>query len=255
MPLRRGRIWLCSRSVPVRHEGHPTGAILPYVLAVVSAVRRAASRVGGGLVPVLALADRVGLRRVVEDQLTVPTDRGAHAGSKVAALVAGMVAGADSIEDMNLLRHGGMGRLFADTYAPSTLGSFLRSFAFGHVRQLDAVAARLVANLAAHTPLLPDAGQIAYTGDSSTPSATFRSTQDQHGTCEFASVHPGLSVAPGCCWRLSVAPGCSGATDHEVQKIRHSRCRREDLIRYVATGFSRVRRAGSCRFCAGRCRW
>lgn len=110
---------------------------------------------------------------MVDDQLTVPTDRGAHAGSKVAALVAGMVAGADSIEDMNLLRHGGMGRLFADTYAPSTLGSFLRSFAFGHVRQLDAVAARLVANLAAHTPLLPDAGQIAYLDVDDTVRATY----------------------------------------------------------------------------------
>jgi hypothetical protein len=113
-------------------------------------------------VPVLALADRVGLPGLVGEQLTVPTDRGAHAGSKLAALVAAMVAGAESIEDMGLLRHGGMGRLFGDTYAPSTLGSFLRAFAFGHIRQLDAVAARLVANLAAHTPLLPDAGQIAY---------------------------------------------------------------------------------------------
>jgi hypothetical protein len=116
----------------------------------------------GGLVPVLALAERAGLRALAEQHLTVPTDKGAHAGSKVAALVAGMVAGADSIEDLDLLRHGGMGRLFTGIYAPSTLGSFLRSFAFGHVRQLDAVAARLVADLAARTPLLPDAGQIAY---------------------------------------------------------------------------------------------
>jgi hypothetical protein len=116
----------------------------------------------GGLVPVLALADRVGLRALADEQLTVPSDKGAHAGSKVAALVAGMVAGADSIEDMDLLRHGGMAGLFTGIYAPSTLGSFLRSFAFGHVRQLDAVASRLVADLAAQTPLLPDAGQIAY---------------------------------------------------------------------------------------------
>jgi hypothetical protein len=87
----------------------------------------------GGLVPVLALAERVGLRALAGQQLTVPSDKGAHAGSKVTALVAGMVAGADSIEDMDLLRHGGMGRLFTGSYAPSTLGSFLRAFAFGHV--------------------------------------------------------------------------------------------------------------------------
>jgi hypothetical protein len=115
-----------------------------------------------GLVPVLALAERVGLRRLVDERVTVPTDRGSHTGSKVSSLVTGMVAGADSIEDMHLRRHGGMGRLFTGAYAPSTLGSFLRCFRFGHVRQLDAVAARLAANLAARTPLLPGAGQIAY---------------------------------------------------------------------------------------------
>ena len=81
--------------------------------------------------------------------LTVPTDKGANAGLKVASLVAGMVAGADSIDDMALLRHGGMGRVFANAYAPSTLGSFLRAFSFGHVRQLDAVASRFLARLAA----------------------------------------------------------------------------------------------------------
>jgi hypothetical protein len=127
----------------------------------------------GGLVPVLALADRVGLQALAEQQLTVPTDKGAHAGAKVTALVAGMVAGADSIEDMDLLRHGGMGRLFTGIYAPSTLGSFLRSFAFGHVRQLDAVAARLVAHLAGRAPLLPDAGQIAYLDVDDTIRATY----------------------------------------------------------------------------------
>jgi hypothetical protein len=68
----------------------------------------------------------------------------------VASLVAGMVAGADSIADMDLLRHGGMARLFTGVRAPSTLGTFLRSFRFGHVRQLDAVAARFTAGLARH---------------------------------------------------------------------------------------------------------
>jgi hypothetical protein len=51
-----------------------------------------------------------------------------------------MVAGADSIHDMALLRHGGMGRLFKACYAPSTLGSFLRSFTFGHVRLVNVTA-------------------------------------------------------------------------------------------------------------------
>ena len=107
-----------------------------------------------GLVPVLALARSAGLHELAQQHLSVPTDRGANAGLKVASLVAGMVAGADSIDDMALLRHGGMGRVFARAYAPSTLGSFLREFTFGHVRQLDAVASRFLTGLAARTPVV-----------------------------------------------------------------------------------------------------
>ena len=112
-----------------------------------------------GLVPVLALARTAGLQELAEQHLSVPTDKGANAVLKVTSLVAGMVAGADSIDDMALLRHGGMGRVFANAYAPSTLGSFLRAFTFGHVRQLDAVASRFLTGLAAQTPLIagPDA--------------------------------------------------------------------------------------------------
>ena len=66
-----------------------------------------------GLVPVLALADAAGLSRLAGAHLSVPGDKGANAGLKVASLVAGMVAGADNIDDMALLRHGGMGRVFA----------------------------------------------------------------------------------------------------------------------------------------------
>ncbi len=82
----------------------------------------------------------------------MPTDKGANAGLKVSALVAGMVTGADSIDDMAVLRHGGMKKIFTGCYAPSTLGSFLRSFTFGHVRQLDAVASRFLASLARRRP-------------------------------------------------------------------------------------------------------
>ena len=89
-----------------------------------------------GVVPVLRLAQDGGLGRLAGELLTVPSDKGADAGGKVTALA----AGADSIDDMTVLRHGAMRRLFDQPYAPSTLGSFLRAFAFGHVRQLDAVA-------------------------------------------------------------------------------------------------------------------
>jgi hypothetical protein len=84
-----------------------------------------------------------------------------------------MIAGADSIADMDLLRHGGMARLFTGVRAPSTLGTFLRCFTFGHVRQLDAVASRLLVNLAGCTPLLPGADQIAYVDVDDTVRGTY----------------------------------------------------------------------------------
>jgi len=69
-------------------------------------------------------------------------------------VVAGMIAGADSIDDLDVLRHGGMGKVFTGVRAPSTVGTFLRTFTFGHVRQLDAVAARTLERLAAVSPRL-----------------------------------------------------------------------------------------------------
>src|SRR4051795_13298309 len=128
---------------------------LSHTRPVVSAVFDEPNLVSSaGLVPVMALARKARLRELVDERLTVPTDKGANPGMKLSSLVAGMVAGADSIEDMALLRHGGMGRVFAYAYAPSTLGSFLRSFTFGHVRQLDAVASRFLAGLATQAPIL-----------------------------------------------------------------------------------------------------
>ncbi len=107
-----------------------------------------------GLVPAMKLAEKAGLRRLADKWLSVATDKGANAGLKVASLVAGMLAGADAIDDMAVLRHGGMRKLFAHLYAPSTLGSFLRAFTFGHVRQLDAIASRFLISLAALSPLI-----------------------------------------------------------------------------------------------------
>jgi hypothetical protein len=68
------------------------------------------------------LAQAVGLAELVDERLTVPSDKGANAGGKVTALVAGMVAGADSIDDTVLPRDGAMRRIFDQPYAPSTLG-------------------------------------------------------------------------------------------------------------------------------------
>jgi hypothetical protein len=126
-----------------------------------------------GLAAVLALATRCGLGSLVTDRLRIAAKGGVNAAAKILALVAGMVAGADSISDMDLLRHGGMGRLFDEVRAPSTLGTFLRLFTFGHVRQLDAVAARLLGRLAAASPILAGADRVAFLDIDDTVRATY----------------------------------------------------------------------------------
>jgi hypothetical protein len=126
-----------------------------------------------GLVPALALAERAGLTALAGAHLSVPGGAGVAAGAKVGSLVAGMVAGADSIADMDLLRHGGMGQLFDGVRAPSTLGTFLRAFRFGHVRQLDAVAARFLAGLARRAPIISSSEPVTYLDIDDTVRATF----------------------------------------------------------------------------------
>lgn len=117
----------------------------------------------GGLVPVMLLAESAGLSDLVDAHITLAGSAGANAQVKVGALVGGMVAGADSISDMDLVRHGGMGRAFSELRAPTTLGTHLRGYKFGHVRQLDAIASRLLAALAARVPaLVSGVDEMAY---------------------------------------------------------------------------------------------
>lgn len=119
----------------------------------------------GGLAPLVRLAERCGMPGLVVELVRLPASAngtGAFPASKVMALVAGTAAGADSIDDLGRLRHGAMNVLFRGVRAPSTLGSFLRSFTHGHVKQLHAVARRLLPRLAAHAPLLPGAGTVAH---------------------------------------------------------------------------------------------
>ncbi|MEU6018705.1 IS1380 family transposase, partial [Streptomyces sp. NPDC047515] len=85
----------------------------------------------GGLVPVMRLAERCGLSRLVAERVRLTRARngaGAWADAKVTSIVAGMAAGADSIDNLDMLRHGAMPAVFAGIRAPSTLGTFLRAF-------------------------------------------------------------------------------------------------------------------------------
>lgn len=135
---------------------------LSHIFPIASATFDDPNLIGtSGLVPMMKLAENAGLPALAGEHVRLPTDKGSNPGLKVFSLVAGMVAGADSIDDMALLRHGAMGKVLARPYAPSTLGSFLRTFTFGHVRQLDAVASRLLVELSTCTQVL---GSPADTG-------------------------------------------------------------------------------------------
>src|SRR3954454_5856367 len=152
MPLRAGRLGLATVPKLSTRKGISEVQLSHRLRSMAAKFDDPNLVSSAGLVPGRALAASAGLRERADERLSVPTDKGANAGLKVVSLVAGMVAGADSIDDVALLRHGGMGRVFARAYAPSTLCSFLRSFAFGHVRQLDAVASRLLTRLAKQAP-------------------------------------------------------------------------------------------------------
>jgi hypothetical protein len=115
-----------------------------------------------GLVPVMALAQRAGLAGLAGEYVAIADRCGVNPHLKVPCLVAGMIAGADSIDDMDLLRHGAMPALFGGVRAPSTLGSFLRSFTWGNMLQLQKVHRVFLGELARRAPLLPGADVLAF---------------------------------------------------------------------------------------------
>ena len=115
-----------------------------------------------GLVPVMALAQRAGLADLAGEHVRVARRCGVNQQVKVPGIVAGMIGGADSIDDLDLLRHGAMPVLFGGIRAPSTLGSFLRSFTWGNVLQLGKVNRLLLAELARRAPLLPGKDTLAF---------------------------------------------------------------------------------------------
>ena len=100
-----------------------------------------------GLLLPATLAQHLGLRELVDHHLDLGVAPGrANTGDKILTLVASALAGGDCIDDADALRAGGTARILGGTIkAPSTLGTFLRSFRWGHVRQLDRVSRELLA--------------------------------------------------------------------------------------------------------------
>ncbi|HKS52203.1 MAG TPA: IS1380 family transposase [Pseudonocardiaceae bacterium] len=119
-----------------------------------------------GLVPLMELAEQAGLSRLLGEHVRFTSERvrsgAANPTPKLTSIIAGMAAGADSINDLDVIRSGGMTKLFGGVYACATLGILLREFTHGHVRQLAAVLRRLLIGLAARTPVLSGITDRAY---------------------------------------------------------------------------------------------
>jgi hypothetical protein len=114
-----------------------------------------------GLVPLTALAERAGLAESLAG-VRPAGPGGANSATKAMGLIAGMAAGADSIDDMDLLRAGAMETVFGEVRAPSTPGSHLRSYKWGNVRQPDAARRQFTAALAGEPRLLPGREELTF---------------------------------------------------------------------------------------------
>lgn len=99
-----------------------------------------------GLVAPAALAQKLGLAELVDERVHQPAEAAgrANCGTKAATVIGAMLTGADSIDDVDVLRAGAAGEVFDDIRAPSTIGTWLRGFTWASVRQLDAVSRQVL---------------------------------------------------------------------------------------------------------------
>ena len=153
-----------------------------------------------GLLLPVTLAQHLGLRELVDSHVDLGDVAGrANPGDKMLTLVASALAGGDCIDDADVLRTGGTARALGCTVkAPSTLGTFLRSFRWGHVRQLDRVSRELMAR-AWSAGAGPGDGPLTIDLDS-TICETYGVAKEgarHHGYTGQRGYHPLLAVAAG----------------------------------------------------------
>jgi len=114
----------------------------------------------------MALAERAGLSELIGERVRFRSTNVASAGlnpaGKLTSIIAGMAVGADCIEDLDVIRAGGMKQIFGGVYACATLGQLLREFTHGHTLQLASVARAHLVNLVGCTDLLPGIEQRAF---------------------------------------------------------------------------------------------
>jgi Transposase DDE domain group 1 len=189
-----------------------------------------------GVMLVATLAKRLGLEALAGDLVRLRRERpgAANAGRKVMALLYAMVLGADSIDDTDVLRAGRTGRLLGGWIpAPSTLGTFLRAFTFGHVRQLDALLGEALVR-AWRAGAGPGEGRLVIDVDSFVGEVCGRFKQGAaYGYTQLLGYHPIL------------------ATRADTREALHIRLRKgsvntqKGMLRFTDELIARVTRAGA----------
>ena len=180
------------------------------------------------------LAQHLGLPQLVDRHLDLGRAPGrANTGDKIMTLIASALAGGDCIDDADALRSSSTGRVLGCVVkAPSTLGTFLRSFRWGHVRQLDRVSRELLARAWA-TGAGPGAGPFTIDLDS-TICETYGLAKEgarHHGYTGQRGYHPLLAVAAGTGdvlmarlreGRSNTARGAAHFLRETVGRVRHA---------------------------------
>ena len=189
-----------------------------------------------GVVLAATLADRLGIEALVEQSVCLGDRPGAaNAGAKVMTLISAMALGADCIDDCDVLRAGRTGQVLGhEVLAPSTLGTFLRSFTFGHVRQLDRVLGQALERAWA-AGAGPDDGRLIVDVDSFVGEVHGYAKQGAaFGYTRQRGYHPLL------------------ATRADTGEVIHIRCRKgsantsRGMLRFCDELIARVDRAGAC---------
>src|SRR5262249_15572407 len=119
-----------------------------------------------GLVPLLELAEQTELSPLLDQHVRFACERvksgAANSTPKLTSIIAGMAAGADRIDDLDIIRSGGMKQVFDRVYAAATLGIFLRELTHGHTRQLSTVLRKHLVALAQQTRVLAGITERAF---------------------------------------------------------------------------------------------
>ena len=217
-----------------------------------------------GLILPAILAQHLGLPQLVDRYLDLGRAPGrANTGDKMMTLVASALAGGDCIDDADVLRTGGTACTLGGTVkAPSTLGTFLRSFRWGHVRQLDRVSRELLARAWA-AGAGPGDGPLIIDIDS-TICETYGLGKEgarHHGYTGQRGYHPLLAVAAGTGevlmarlreGRANTARGAAHFLQETISRVRYAGAKGQLTVRadsgFYSHGVVQVCRKTDVRF-------